>query len=145
MAVVQTILNDKEITAHAAAFLKEASIAPETQQALLELTLHILQHKDTLKELTILSKRLISNLTHDKEMIKELSALFVKVVEDKDLKNALVIVVFDLCQDPTVFQAVMELVMKVILRADIVEATQNLLSEATSEVMKEEQIMDQSR
>ena len=145
MAVVQTILNDKEITAHAAAFLKEASIAPETQQALLELTLHILQHKDTLKELTILSKRLISNLTHDKEMIKELSALFVKVVEDKDLKNALVIVGFDLCQDPTVFQAVMELVMKVILRADIVEATQSLLSEATSEVMKEEQIMDQSR
>ena len=145
MAVVQTILNDKEITAHAAAFLKEASTAPETQQALLKLTLHILQHKDTLKELTILSKRLLSNLTNDQEIIKELSALFVKVVEDKDLKSALVIVVFDLCQDPVVFQAIMELVMKVIVRADVVEATQSLLSEATSEVMKEEQIMDQSR
>ena len=44
MAVVQTILNDKDVTAHAAIFLREASIAPETQQALLQLTLHVLQH-----------------------------------------------------------------------------------------------------
>jgi len=145
MAVVQTILNDKEITAHAAAFLKEASTAPETQQALLKLTLHILQHHDTLKELTVLCKSLIKNLTNDKDIIKQLSILFVKVVEDKDLKNALVTVVYDLCQDATVFQAVIDLVMKVIDRVDVLEATQLLLSEATSEVMKEEQIMDQSR
>ncbi len=65
MAVVQTILNDKEITAHAAAFLKEASVAPETQQALLELTVHILQHEDSLVQLTALAKNLIGNLSGD--------------------------------------------------------------------------------
>lgn len=145
MAVVQTILNDKEITAHAAAFLKEASTAAETQQALLKLTLHILQHKDTLKELTVLSKGLISNLTNDREMIKELSAFFIKVVEDRDLKAALAKVLFELCQDPVVYEALVGLVMKVILRPDVVDATKTLLSEATSEVMREDQIMDQSR
>lgn len=65
MAVVQTVLNDKEITALAATFLKEASTANETQQALLELTLHILQHPDSLKELTVLAKELINNLSQD--------------------------------------------------------------------------------
>ncbi len=66
MAVIQTVLNDKEITAHAANFLKEASTSPETQKALLSLTLHVLQHPQTMDELLALSKRLIHNLTHDK-------------------------------------------------------------------------------
>jgi len=65
-AVVQTILEDKDITNHAATFLKEASTAPETQQALLKLTMHILQHKDTLDELTKMSQKLIKNLANDK-------------------------------------------------------------------------------
>lgn len=66
MAVVQTVLNDKDVTAHAASFLREASVVPETQQALLALTLHVLQHPDSLREMTILVKRLIENLVADK-------------------------------------------------------------------------------
>jgi hypothetical protein len=65
-AVVQTILENKDIASHAAAFLKEASTAPETQQAMLKLTLHILQHKETLDELTKISQKLIKNLANDK-------------------------------------------------------------------------------
>lgn len=65
-AVVQTILEDKDITSHAATFLKEASTAPETQQALLKLTMHILQHKDTLDEVTNIAQKLIKNLANDK-------------------------------------------------------------------------------
>lgn len=66
MAVVQTVLNDKEITAHAATFLKEASTAPETQQALLELTMHVLQHPKTLTEVYSLFKQLLQQLSEDK-------------------------------------------------------------------------------
>jgi hypothetical protein len=65
-AVVQTILENKDIASHAAAFLKEASTVPETQQAMLKLTLHILQHKETLDELTKISQKLIKNLANDK-------------------------------------------------------------------------------
>ena len=66
MAVVQTVLNDKEVTAHAASFLREASVVPETQQALLALTLHVLQHPDSLKEFSILVKKLIEVVANDK-------------------------------------------------------------------------------
>jgi hypothetical protein len=65
MAVVQTILNDKEITSHAANFLREASTVSETQAALLQLTLHVLQHPDSLNELQILVKKLLSLLSQD--------------------------------------------------------------------------------
>lgn len=66
MAVVQTILNDKEITSHAAAFLRDAASVEETQAALLQLTLHVLQHKDSLKELIELAKKLLAKLSEDK-------------------------------------------------------------------------------
>lgn len=66
LVVVQTILNDKEITAQAAAFLREASMAPDTQKALLLLIMHILQHEDSLKELTVLVKKLVGNISNDK-------------------------------------------------------------------------------
>lgn len=61
-AVVQTILNDKEVTAHAAAFLREASEAPETQQALLQLTLHVVQHPDSLRETAALFKNVFQQI-----------------------------------------------------------------------------------
>lgn len=66
MAVVQTILNDKEITSHAANFLREASTVSETQAALLQLTLHVLQHPESLHELQILVKKLLGILSEDK-------------------------------------------------------------------------------
>lgn len=65
-AVVQTILENQDIVSHAAAFLRDASNTPETQQALQTLTLKILQHEQTLKELTKLSQKLIKNLADDK-------------------------------------------------------------------------------
>ena len=66
MAVVNTVLNDKEVTAHAASFLREASVVPETQQALLQLTMYVLQHPESLKQLTVLTKKLIAVLAEDK-------------------------------------------------------------------------------
>jgi Flp pilus assembly protein TadD len=66
MAVVQTVLNDKQVTAQAATFLREAAQTPETQEALLKLTLHVLQHPDSVEQLTLLSKQVISELSKDK-------------------------------------------------------------------------------
>ena len=66
MAVVQTVLNDKQVTAQAASFLREAAHTPETQEALLKLTLHVLQHPDSKKELLILTKHVIDELSKDK-------------------------------------------------------------------------------
>jgi hypothetical protein len=65
-AVVQTILDDKGIASQTAIFLQEATATPETQKALLKLTIYLLQHPDTLAELTKLSQKLIVNLANDK-------------------------------------------------------------------------------
>jgi hypothetical protein len=64
MAVAQTILNDKEITSHAALFLREAAAVPETQEALLKLTIHILQHPDTLEQTTHLFGNIVKDLSN---------------------------------------------------------------------------------
>lgn len=82
LVVVQTILNDKDITAQAAAFLREASMAPDTQKALVLLTMHILQHEDSLKELTTLVKKLVGNLSNDKVWVFPffIVALFIAAV-----------------------------------------------------------------
>ena len=64
-AVIQTILNDKDVTSQAAKFLLEAAGARETQEALLKLTEHVLQHPDTLKQVVILLKRVINELHSD--------------------------------------------------------------------------------
>jgi hypothetical protein len=65
MAVVQTVLNDKDVTAQAASFLREAAQTPETQEALLKLTLHVLQHPDSVKELSLLTKQVLADLADD--------------------------------------------------------------------------------
>lgn len=65
MAVVQTILDDKEVTTAAGLFLQEAAAVPETQQALVNLTTHVLKHPETLKEVNILCNKLMEILANE--------------------------------------------------------------------------------
>ena len=73
MAVVQTVLNDQETAVHAATFLREAATNAETQKALVNLAIHIVQHRDTLNELIILSKKIIKDLVNDKVQLSHLT------------------------------------------------------------------------
>ena len=104
-AVVPTLLNDKEVTVQAASFLREASHAPETQEALLKLTLHVLQHPDSLKELSALTKNVLAALSSEPEAIKHLAELFSEVFQDPDLKQHLNIVASEICKSPEVLAA----------------------------------------
>eukprot|EP00598_Pedospumella_elongata_P003039 CAMPEP_0184985598 /NCGR_PEP_ID=MMETSP1098-20130426/14200_1 /TAXON_ID=89044 /ORGANISM="Spumella elongata, Strain CCAP 955/1" /LENGTH=353 /DNA_ID=CAMNT_0027509691 /DNA_START=202 /DNA_END=1263 /DNA_ORIENTATION=- len=144
-AVVQTILEDKDITNHAATFLKEASTAPETQQALLKLTMHILQHKDTLEELTKMSQKLIKNLANDKESIADLAQMFTKVLQDPALRTAMVTLIGDLCQDKEVFESVSGLVVQLAGEPKVTESTSALLTGSISDLMHDDEISHQSR
>jgi len=89
MAVVQTVLNDKDITAHAATFLQDAATVPATQEALLKLALHILQHPDSLNELSKLCAKVVANISVDNDTIKNVAELFTSVFQDEKLKSAL--------------------------------------------------------
>ena len=144
-AVVQTVRNDKEVTAQAASFLREASHAPETQEALLKLTLHVLRHPDSLKELALLTKNVLAALSNDPEAIKHLAILFAEVFQDPELKQHLNIVASEICQSPEVLAAASELT-SLVFREPVVQAAVNdILVEGSSNVMKNEEISVQSR
>ena len=68
-AVIQTVLNDQEVTSHAAKFLREAAGAQETQEALLRLTEHVLKHPDTIKEVVILVQQVVNVLHQDQVLL----------------------------------------------------------------------------
>lgn len=72
-SVVQTVLNDKDVTAHAAAFLHAAASAPETQEALLQLTIHLIRHPDSIRELNLLARKLLEVLLAEKVTITRLT------------------------------------------------------------------------
>lgn len=119
MAVVQTVLNDTQVTAHAATFLREAAMVPETQQALLKLTLHVLQHKDSQNELSNLIKKLIAQLSGDKESMENLGLLFASALQEPTVRAAAVALIADLCKDPEVVKVVTELTLTVINKEEV--------------------------
>lgn len=119
MAVVRTVLNDTQVTANAAAFLREAAMMPETQQALLKLTIHVLQHKESLQEASGLVKRLLAQLSKDKEAMESLGTLFAASLQEPAVKAAAVALITDLCKDPEIMAAVTELTLAVINKEEV--------------------------
>jgi hypothetical protein len=75
-AVVQTILNDREVTLRASAFLREAVNTPETRDALLAVLSHVLQHPETKQTLTSLTKAVIADVAADQVLCLLSAQLF---------------------------------------------------------------------
>jgi len=140
MAVVQTVLNDKEVTAQAAAFLREASHTPETQEALLQLTLHVLQHPDSVQELSVLTKRVVAELANDKETIRHIGELLCEVFNSPLMMSRLSALVGELCQDKEVYGAVSDLAVKVAAEPPVVEAVNELLLNSANYVLNDEEV-----
>jgi hypothetical protein len=66
VGIIHALLQDEEVAATAATFLRDAAAVPETQNALVGLTIHVLQHPDTIREFSLLIKNLIDVLVADK-------------------------------------------------------------------------------
>eukprot|EP01041_Mallomonas_annulata_P002268 gene2268-4416_t len=144
-AVVQTVLNDKEVTSHAAGFLRDASSATETQEALLQLTLHVLQHPSSLQELTALAKKLVAVLASDKETISDLANLLGKALQDPQLLVVVSKLLQDLCKDPEVLSALSHATVHVVQQPEVQKATTELLSASSLLVLEDRQVQDQAR
>ena len=144
-AVVQTILKDSEVTMRAASFLKDAADTPETQQALLKLTWHILQHEETLAQATELGKNLIKEIVKDHDTINQFGYLLVASMNTKEFQDTLSKVMEKLSEEEEVQFAVQELMVKVFSHPQVIEATNELFTSTTENVMKDGRIADQSR
>lgn len=144
-AVVTTVLNDADVTSKAAQFLKMASTTEETQQALLQLTMHVLQHPDTLEEVTKLGKELVARLAADRDTVDQLALLVADALATPELKEAAQHLVVWLCRNPEVLAAVSQLSVDVMATPEVSAATNGLMAAASSKTMEDEDIMDQSR
>jgi len=112
-AIVQTILNDKDVTSQAALFLHTASSEPETQRALLALTLHVLQHPDSVIELSHLLGEVIKKLSVDKQTTDSLAILLANALQDAAVYSSLVHVLGVMGSDPAVSRAFSSLLAKI--------------------------------
>jgi hypothetical protein len=84
-SVVQAVLSDKELMAHVTSFFSDITAIPETRQTLMELALYVLQHPQSVDELTALSKRVIENLSKDEVSLSVASGAHIIVVCRKQL------------------------------------------------------------
>ena len=144
-AVVRTVLNDAEVTSKAARFLEMAANTPETQKALLNLTVHILNHPDTLVEVTKLAKELIVRLAADEESTVQIAQLLSTALHRPEVQAELSKLVVWLTADPEVSKAVEELAIRVMNTNAVVDTTNKLMLDSSKGVMEDATIMEQSR
>lgn len=145
MAVVQTILNDPEVTAMAASFLREASTAPETQVALLDLVVHVLQHPQSLDELTTIARQLVARLSADAAVQQQLVGLVNHVLTDPAVQAQLVTVLAQLVQHPEFVSGVVVALTGVARAPEVVHAATELVQAAAQDLLADEQVVEESR
>lgn len=145
MAVVQTILNDKEINSNAASFLQKAAGEKETQEALMLMLQHVLKHPDTEKELMALVGKIIESISKDKKCIEDLGFLFTHALAEKSVLDACVKLIAILAEDEIVLKAVSDLTVKVIAERNVTDATNELFATSTEKVLTDEAVLQQSQ
>ncbi len=145
VAVVQTILNDKEINTNAAAFLQKAAGEKETQEALIMMLNHVLKHPNSEKELTALVMRVIRSISEDKKCIADLATLFTAALAERNVLDACVNVVAALGEDPEILKVLSDLTVKVLAEQNVVDATNELFAASSERVLADEAVMHQSQ
>lgn len=145
MAVVQTVLNDKDITSQAAAFAREVAAVPETRDALLQLTNYVLQHPDSLKEVTKLFKKMIEDLSSDAETIAQFGNLFAAAAQEPAFVASVKLLLVQLGKDPELFSLLVTLLTAVAADPSVVQTTQNLVKSSTQTVLSDHQIINRSK
>ena len=72
------------------AFLRDTASSPDTQNALVSLSLNILQHPDVLKDAVELGKEVWAQLVKDPKTLDQLTVVLVQALADERSKEAVV-------------------------------------------------------
>mmetsp|Transcript_22940 Transcript_22940/g.29789 ORF Transcript_22940/g.29789 Transcript_22940/m.29789 type:complete len:392 (+) Transcript_22940:77-1252(+) len=144
-AVVQTLLNDKEVMRNAAAFLREAAGNDETRNALVGLALHILQHPDTLQEAVELGRKVVVHLAKEPSVINNIAILMTHVLKDDRVKKSASELVHKLSLEEEVYDAVVELTKRVLADESVNAQVVELLSKSSFSVLEDEEVISHSK
>jgi predicted nucleic-acid-binding protein len=144
-AVVHTLLNDKEVLAAATAFLRSAAMNTETQASLVNLTNHVLQHPETLREVARLGKDVVAALVVDPDVLQNMVTLALKILQDARTQQQAAQLLVYLSQEPEVYEALVGLTSRVLnddrVRSQIVA----VMTDSSHTVMNDSTVMKHSK
>ena len=112
---------------------------------MLGLTVHILQHPETLKQLNALVVQLLKDLSQDKETILSFANLFASAVNDPVFLKSLTLLVNTLSTDVE-FTRIMSTMLKNILNDSELQSTTKLvLMDSAQTVLRDDEIILRSK
>ena len=100
-AVVTTVLNDDQVLQKATEFVTALSANPGTQQALVQLLLVALRHKDTQQELYRLSQLIVGNVLSNPQTTQQVVQLVQRVLADPNTQANVIVLFSQLLENPT--------------------------------------------
>ena len=100
-AVVTTVLNDEQVLQKATEFVSALSADPGTQQALVQLLLVALRHKDTQQELYRLSQLIVGSVLSNPQTTEQVVLLFQRVLADPTTQDNVIILLTQMMENPT--------------------------------------------
>ena len=87
---------------------------------------------------------MVHALHDDQETVQKLGILFASSISEPQVRSALVELISELSKDPDVLTAVEELASKVILKPEVYDATTILLGKSTQDILRDDEVIDQS-
>ena len=100
-AVVTTVLNDGQVLQKATEFVTALSADPGTQQALVQLLLVALRHKDTQQELYRLSQLIVGNVLSNPQTTQQVVQLLQHVLADPATQDNVIVLLQHLMANET--------------------------------------------
>ncbi|CAM9089963.1 unnamed protein product [Chrysoparadoxa australica] len=144
-AVVHTMLTNQEVRVAWTEFLTKAASNPETETALVGLARHVLQHPDTLAEVNKLAVKVVQHLSKNPEVVQDLTALTLAVLQEEETHAAFGTLLVDLSQNEEVYNAMVEMSAKVVRDPRVTTQFGITVTESSHAVLSDENILLHSK
>ena len=141
-AVVTTVLNDDQVLHKATEFVTALSADPGTQQALVQLLLVALRHKDTQQELYRMSQLIVGNVLNNPQTTQQVVALFQRVMADPTTQQNVIVLLQQLMVNPTTRNALGELTTHTLQREDVQQQVNDVAASAIHYTLNDPAVFD---
>ena len=141
-AVVTTVLNDGQVLQKATEFVTALSADPGTQQALVQLLLVALRHKDTQQELYRLSQLIVGNVLSNPQTTQQVVQLFQRVLADPTTQNNVIVLLQQLMVNPTTRTALNELTSVTLQSKQVQQQVNDVASSAIHYTLNDPAVFD---
>ena len=141
-AVVTTVLNDAQVLEKATEFVTALSADPVTQQALVQLLLVALRHRDTQQEVYRLSQNVVSQVLDNPQTTQQVVGLLQNVLADPATQDNVLALLRQLMANPATREALGELTTYTLARDDVQEQANGVAGAAVHMVLNDPKVFE---